>query len=184
MKHRSASWNFKQHFLLILFTTLVSGFSTSGKAQNSLDLFGQVGLNRIGVGTELGARFLHQKHNFQIGARLYEPDLVFEKNTLGTSLAYFYSFRTNRKMKINFGLGTSLFFEKKGTNNLMLIDPKILVQPNWLISNKLTIKLSGGIGPTINRTTSELPINQKNFVYLNYEMAIAVYYRLWNSPEP
>lgn len=66
----------------------------------------------------------------------------------------------------------------------MLIDPKILLQPNWLISNKLTIQLSGGIGPTINRTSSELPINQKNFVYLNYEMAIAVYYRLWNSPKP
>lgn len=184
MKPRSASWNFKKQFLWMLFTTLVSGFSISGNAQNSLDLFGQVGLNRIGVGTELGARFEHQKHNFQGGVRLYEPDLVFEKNTLGTSLAYTYSFRSDRKMKLNLGLGTSFFFEKKGTNHLMLIDPKILLQPNWLINNKMTIQLSGGIGPTINRTTSELPINQKNFVYLNYEMAIAVYYRLWNSPKP
>jgi hypothetical protein len=183
MKPRSASWNFKKLFLLILLTTLVGGFSISSNAQNSLDLFGQVGLNRIGVGTELGARFAHQKHNFQVGLRLYEPDLVFEKNTLGTSLAYFYSFRTDRQMKLNIGLGSSFFFEKKGTSHLMLIDPKILVQPNWLINNKMTIQLSGGIGPTINHITSELPINQKNFVYLNYEMAIAVYYRLWNSPK-
>lgn len=184
MKPRTASLNFKKHFLWVLFLTLVSGFSSSGKAQNSLDLFGQVGLNRIGVGTELGARFTHQKHNFQVGLRIYEPDLVFEKNTLGTSLAYTNSFRDDRRMKLNLGLGTSFFFEKKGTSHLMLIDPKILVQPNWLIGNKLTIQLSGGIGPTINRTTSELPVNQKNFVYLNYEMAIAVYYRLWNSPKP
>ncbi len=184
MKPLAASWNYKKHFLLILFTTLLGGFSINVNAQNSLDLVGQVGLNRIGVGTEVGARFAHQKHNFQVGLRLYEPDLVFEKNTLGFSLGYFYSLRKERKMKLNIGLGTSFFFEKKGTNHLMLFDPKILVQPNWLINSKMTIQLSGGIGPTINRTTSELPINQKNFVYLNYEMAIAVYYRLWNSPKP
>jgi hypothetical protein len=184
MRHLKGFGELNKWLSLLLIISLVGGFYPAVKAQNSLEIFGQVGLNRIGVGTELGARFAHHKHSFQLGARIYEPDLVFEKNTLGTSLGYFYSLRNERKMKLNVGLGTSFFFEQKGTNRLMLIDPKILVQPNWLISNKMTIQLSGGIGPTINHISSELPINQKNFVYLNYEMAIAVYYRLWNSPKP
>lgn len=155
---------------------LISLFSLNNYAQNNIGTYGSIGLNRIGVFYELGATYQKQKHAVNVGARLYEPDLVFEKNIPGIHLGYNYMLRKDRKMNVLLGANLGLFYEYKGPTNLWVFDPKLIVGPEWNLSKGFHLKLAAGIGTVINKVETNYTSGIETYTYLNYELALGLTY--------
>ena len=163
--------------ILLIITVL---FSLSSSAQSTFGTYGSVGLNRIGVYYELGGIYQLKKHQFNIGARLYEPDLVFEKNYPGLSLGYQNFLRSDKKMKILYGVSLGAFYENKTTTNLWLFDPKLIAGPQWNFTEEFSLNLKAGFGMVINKVETSYGANIETFKYLNYELALGLTYRFGN----
>lgn len=166
-------------FVLFLFLVL---FCFKSEAQIYRGVYFETGLNRIGVPLEFGAFFEVKTHNFNIGARFYGPDLVFEKNYPGLNLNYGYAFRTNKKMEILLGASVSGFYESKGPTKLWLFDPKLKVDCRWKLQKHYYINLAGGFGSVLNRVETSYPSNMNTFTYLNYELALRFTYYFGANP--
>ena len=157
---------------------VLMGYTFFANAQSNWGVYGLTGLNRIGVGYELGASYSLVNDHFNIGIRLYEPDLVFEKDYPGVSIAYNHSFRNSKKMQVITGVGLGVFYEKKTEAALWLIDPKLVLGTGWGIRSNLMLFTTAGVGWTINRITESGVMEKNNFRYLNYELALGLVYRL------
>lgn len=158
-------------------------FSPNSNAQDGFRIYGSVGLNRIGVLYELGGNYQKQAHTFSLGARLYEPDLVFEKNYPGINLGYNYTFRRGRKVKLLLGVSMSGFYENKITTNLWVLDPKLIAGPQWNLSDYFQLNLKAGFGTVINKVETSYTANIETFKYLNYELALGLTYYLGNHSD-
>lgn len=158
-------------------------YTLSGQAQNSFGTYGTIGLNRIGVAYEIGMNFQKQAHNISLGARFYEPDLVFQKNYPGINLGYNYALRKGKKMKLLFGVNLGLFYENKITTNLWVFDPKIIAGAKWKLSDHLILQLTAGFGAVINKVETSYTSNIQTFNYLNYELALGLTYRFGNNSD-
>ena len=155
----------------------------NGSSQNSISGYGKVGLNRIGVLYEIGVSDQFGQHTFHLGARFYGPDLVFEKNHPGLQFGYGYSFLNLDKMSVQLGIDFGAYHENKGTSNLWVFDPKITLGPKWRLSDHLMIQLSAGAGTVINKVEVSNAQNIETYNYLNYELALGITYRFWNSSD-
>lgn len=165
--------------ILGLFLSVQVSFS-----QRSTQGYLSLGLNRIGVLYEVGAKQNWAVHGLIVGLRFYEPDLVFEKNWPGLRLGYDYALRSEKKMKINVGVDVSTFFEKKNNVSLLLVDPKIKVEPLWNLDAVCTFSLSAAFGGTYNRVWITNPPEKNKFTYLNYEIAATFSYRFHRAVQP
>ncbi len=163
--------------ILLILTIL---FSLSSNAQNAFGTYGSVGLNRIGVYYELGGVYQFKMHQFNIGARLYEPDLVFEKNYPGLSLGYLNLLRPDKKMNVLYGVNISAFYENKNTTNLWLFDPKLIAGVQWSFTEQLSLSLKAGFGTVINKVETSYGSSIETFKYLNYELALGLTYYFGN----
>ena len=159
--------------IVLILAICISIHST---AQPSFGVHSKVGQNKIGVLYELGGSCQFKNHGFILGARFYEPDLVFEQNYPGLSLGYDYSFRSNKKMKIIIGGTLGIFCEKKLITTLWLFDPKMILGPSWNLSDHFKLELLAGFGTTVNAVNSEFYENKSKFTYLNYELALGLKY--------
>jgi hypothetical protein len=156
-------------------------FSIHGTAQFSFGVHTEVGLNRIGVLYELGGSCQLKNHSFILGARFYEPDLVFEKNFPGMHLGYNYTLRADSKMKLVLGASLSGFYENKVTTNLWVFDPKLVLGPQWALSENFQLNLTAGFGAVINKVETSYTSKIETFKYLNYELALGLTYYFGNN---
>ena len=164
--------------LLPILFVLSLGYSS---AQTQTDLYTSVGLNRIGVLYEIGAIQKIRFHYLSVGIRLYEPDIVFEKDIPGLHLSYTYQFFNYNKFRFNFGAATDVFYEKKQTNKLCLFYPKLFLYKSLYVTNKLRLNFNFAFGKTINRFSVNNTANPKNLSYINYEISMGITYRLGNT---
>ncbi|WP_066759951.1 hypothetical protein [Crocinitomix algicola] len=156
-------------------------FYTNGHSQIQYSLEANIGLNRIGLFYELGTEFVKRNHVVSIGARLYEPDLVFEKDFPGLSLAYEYGLRKSTQNALFIGVAIDAFTELKDENRLWLYNPRLTLRGQRRIAQKWSLNLGLGFGGTINMLQSDDPEIANNFVYVNYELAFGFIYHIGST---
>lgn len=165
--------------LRILIIALILSVQVTG--QNKLQFLGNVGLNRIGVFYDLGIRKVINQNDFRVSFRLYEPDIVFEKNYPGINLGYrsLFSLSQNEANKVQFGIGLDIgyFAENKGSTRLDLFDPKLIGGPIWKLGEHWNLFSEFGIGLVVNRVETTTLINIQYFNYLNYQISLGITYR-------
>ncbi|MFT5821044.1 MAG: hypothetical protein ACI8ZM_002293 [Crocinitomix sp.] len=157
-------------------------FTLSVNAQKNRGAYAVIGLNRIGVLYEFGAHFQKEAHSFNIGARFYGPDLVFEKNYPGINLGYDYTFREDKKMRLLLGACISAFYENKVTTNLWVFDPKLRVGSHWDLNQHIRLNLTAGFGTVINKVETSYTPSIETYTYLNYELALGLTYHFRTNP--
>jgi hypothetical protein len=159
---------------LLLFTIHIFAQKSAGIQLNS-------GLNRVGVFYAFALYGNLQNHHLSLGARFYEPDIFFEKNTLGLSLNYGYRLHLKQKFKLLIGANMNCFREKKTEALVYLLDTKLLCSPEWYMGQHSTLFFNLGAGPVVSFTESKNIQNKNPFIYANYEIAIGIRYAIFGQ---
>lgn len=143
-------------------------------SQQRLKVYGDIGLNRIGVLYDLGLNYQLKSHEFRIGSRFYAPDQVFEKEIPGAQIQYRYNFLNPGKTNLFAGVNLSYFAERKGTLFFQLFDPKGEIGVSRSCTNRLIISFNLGLGATQIFTKGGIINENSHFSYLNYEAKFGV----------
>ncbi len=144
--------------------------------QNQGGIYAEVGLNRVGVGNELGVKFRNEQLTVKVGAKIYAPNILFQRNYPGLSLGLSYKLKQWKKNKISIGLETGTFFEKKEDNYLLMIDPLIRLEYARSLNKSLTFSSQIGVGAVYNFVDQPVQGKKQPYSYLNYEIGIAITY--------
>ncbi|WP_027419472.1 hypothetical protein [Crocinitomix catalasitica] len=162
----------KAFFVLLLVNSIVNA---------QLNLFSEVivGKDKIGLLYELNiGTIIHEKQQLKIGARLYEPDNLFERNIPGIVLGYQYRL-LNTERKLNVDVGYLFHFTSRELLNhdITLFDHKLTVVPNFNINKNWQLIMRFAIGYDFIRPTI-IPNSNQVFTFVNYEASFGIQYAI------
>lgn len=166
----------RQFFLIFAFS-----ISFAASAQTELNARIKFGLNRIGIISELGLEYKMDRHAVDLGIRLYEPDLVFEKDLPGIQLGYLFDFAEVENTVLKAGVGLGLYYESRATTNLLLFNPSIRMRSETKLGDLFSLNFEIGVGPAINRVKIIPTKKMERYTYMNYEITVGIIYRLWRA---
>lgn len=134
--------------------------------------------NRIGLSYNASFGVSAKNNQFELGVKIYGPDKVFEKNTLGFCAAYSYLFNAEKV----FGgpsLGYAFFSEKKSNSTLHLQELSFGNTLGYKLGAHFALSSTIAIGVVLNSSKSDMVKTELN--YLNYEISLGLSYYFGSS---
>jgi hypothetical protein len=155
-------------------------FSVWSFGQNRIGFGVNSGINRVGFYVDAGFDFDLNSHHVHGGIRYYGPDLVFETNVVGMSMAYGYSMYSGSWF-FEPGIQASFFHENKSTSEMYLSEVLVRNRFGYEFGERISLHSNLGLGAVINQNYNFISGLSSVSSYINYEFSLGVIY-YWRVP--
>lgn len=152
----------------------------SASAQNRIGFGLNTGVNRVGFYYDGGLDFDLNSHHVYAGIKYYGPDVVFETNVIGLSLAYNYAFNAGSWF-FGPGIQTSFFHENKSVSEMYLSEILLKNKFGYEFGERISLYSNLGIGAVINQNYNFITGLSSASSYVNYEFSLGIIY-YWRVP--